>query len=171
MLFLITGVIYDRTHNRMIENYGGLAQKMPYFTTVVVMAFFASLGLPGFSGFIAELLVFLGSFKSASVNELLPRWMAILATSGLILSAAYYLWTLQKMFFGRLYVREAGWIEKLGDLTSREYIMFIPLLLASLAFGIFPHLLLNVISHSVNRFVVMINENGLENLQQLMIGN
>ncbi|CAN5232681.1 NADH-quinone oxidoreductase subunit M [soil metagenome] len=171
MLFLITGVLYERTHDRKIENYGGLAQVMPYFTVVVVMAFFASLGLPGFSGFIAELLVFLGSFKSASVNELLPRWMAILATSGLILSAAYYLWTLQRMFFGKLYIRKADWKKQLTDLTAREYLMFIPLLIASIAFGIFPHLLLNIIGGSVNRFVVMTNQAGLENLLQLMTGN
>ena len=109
MLFLIAGVIYDRTQDRMIAHYGGLTRQMPHFTVLVAIAFFASLGLPGFSGFIAEVMVFLGAFNSATTNALLPRWMAIVATLGLILSAAYYLWTLQKMFFGAYYVYQERW--------------------------------------------------------------
>jgi NADH-quinone oxidoreductase subunit M len=170
MLFLITGVLYDRTHNRIIENYGGLAHKMPHFTVVVVIAFFASLGLPGFSGFIAELLVLLGAFQSAGINQLLPRWMAILATSGLILSASYYLWTLQRMFFGNFYIRELSWKSHLQDLSAREYIMFAPLIIITILFGLFPHLLLDPISSSVNRFIIMVNETGLENIQNYTPG-
>lgn len=168
MLFLVTGVLYDRTHDRLIANYGGLASKMPNFTVVVVIAFFASLGLPGFSGFIAELFVFLGAFQSASINALLPRWMAVAATSGLVLSAAYYLWTLQRMFFGRFYVRDKSWQQHLSDLTLREYLMFIPLVLASICFGIFPHLILELTNHSVNRFVQLVMETGAENLSILL---
>jgi NADH-quinone oxidoreductase subunit M len=133
----------------------------------VVITFFASLGLPGFSGFIAEIFVFLGAFKSFSVNQLLPRWMAITATFGLLLSAAYYLWTIQRMYFGKFMVKESGWESKLTDLTTREYILFIPLILMMLLFGIFPQLLLDFTNSSIEYFVLFVNEQGSENLQKL----
>jgi len=167
-LFLIAGVLYDRTNDRMIENYSGLATKMPRYTVVVVITFFASLGLPGFSGFIAEIFVFLGAFKSFSVNQLLPRWMAIVATFGLLLSAAYYLWTIQRMYFGKLMVREEKWNAKLHDLTTREYVMFVPLILMMLIFGIFPQLLLDFTNSSIEYFVHLVNEQGSDNLQKLL---
>ena len=116
---------------------------------VVVILFFASLGLPGFSGFIAEILVFLGAFRS----ELLPGWMAITATIGLLLGAAYYLWTIQRMFYGQYFIRNSSWDTNMNDLLKREYLMFIPLILLTLLLGIFPHLLLDLISTSVNAFV------------------
>lgn len=167
-LFLIAGVLYDRTHNRMIENYSGLASKMPQYTVVVVITFFASLGLPGFSGFIAEIFVFLGAFKSFTVNQLLPRWMAIVATFGLLLSAAYYLWTIQRMYFGEFMIREAKWDSQLHDLTLREYILFIPLILMMLLFGIFPQILLDFTNTSVEYFVSFVNEQGSKSLQKLL---
>jgi len=165
MLFLIAGVIYDRTHDRMIAHYGGLTARMPYFTGLVVVAFFASLGLPGFSGFVAEVMVFLGAFNSATLNELLPRWMPILATLGLILAAAYYLWTLQRMFFGTYYVRNTDWTAKLKDLSIREYLMLVPLALATLAFGIHPQAFISMVDTTVSSFVYFVNTNGQENLQ------
>ncbi|MDF9794793.1 NADH-quinone oxidoreductase subunit M [Catalinimonas alkaloidigena] len=168
MLFLIAGVLYDRTHDRMIAHYGGLTARMPYFTGLVVIAFFASLGLPGFSGFVAEVLVFLGAFNSATLNELLPRWMPILATFGLILGAAYYLWTLQRMFFGTYYVRDSSWTPKLKDLNAREYIMLVPLALAIIAFGIFPQILIDMIDVTVSKFVYYVNTTGQENLQLIL---
>lgn len=167
-LFLIAGVLYDRTHDRLIDNYSGLASKMPRYTVVVVITFFASLGLPGFSGFIAEIFVFLGAFKSFSVNQLLPRWMAIVATFGLLLSAAYYLWTIQRMYFGKFMVKESKWNSKLVDLTVREYILFVPLILLMLLFGIFPQLLLDFTNSSIEYFVSFVNEQGVDNLQKLM---
>ncbi len=167
-LFLIAGVLYDRTHDRMIGSYSGLATKMPRYTVVVVITFFASLGLPGFSGFIAEILVFLGAFKSFAVNQLLPRWMAIAATFGLLLSAAYYLWTIQRMYFGKFMVKNTEWSSQLTDLTLREYIMFIPLILMMLVFGIFPQFLLDFTNSSIEYFVSFVNTQGIENLQNLL---
>ena len=167
ILFLIAGVIYDRTHDRMIANYGGLTAVMPYFTAVVIIGFFASLGLPGFSGFVAELMVFLGAFNSAGVNTLIPRWMAITATIGILLGAGYYLWTLQRMFFGSFYVREIVWQKKLKDLDFREYVMFIPLIIAVIVFGIFPGLFLDLVNQSVNDFIRFVMDTGHTNLQQL----
>lgn len=152
MLFLVAGVLYDRTHNRMIENYGGLAHQMPRFTVITAIAFFASLGLPGFSGFIAELMVFLGAFKSANFIGAIPMWMPVLATLGLVLAAGYYLWTLQRMFLGKYWVKDVAWHENLKDLTLREYLMFIPLVALILWFGIFPGTLFDLINSSVEGF-------------------
>lgn len=152
-LFLIVGVIYDRTHNRMIDNYSGLATRLPKYTVIVVLFFFASMGLPGFSGFIAEIFVLLGGFSSTTVNGLLPRWMTVLAATGLILSAAYYLWTLQRMFFGKFNLKIDVQEAALTDLSKREWLMFVPLAIIALALGIFPGLLLDLISPSVNAFV------------------
>ncbi|MBN8577290.1 MAG: NADH-quinone oxidoreductase subunit M [Cytophagales bacterium] len=144
MLFLIAGVVYDRTHDRLIENYSGLALKMKYYTSFTVIAFFASLGLPGFSGFIGEVLIFFGAFQSNAINNLVPLWMPVVATLGLLLGAGYYLWTLQRMFFGPFSIR-ANFTE-LTDLTAREYLMLLPLALLTLLFGILPQLLLDFIN-------------------------
>lgn len=166
ILFLIAGVLYDRTGDRMIENYRGLASTMPYFTVVVVIGFFASLGLPGFSGFIAEILVLLGAF-SASIDSVLPVWMAILATLGLLLGATYYLWALQRMFFGKYWVFQPKWEERLLDLTSREYLMFVPCIIITIIMGIFPHIFLDVVGPSVGVFVNWVNTTGQFNLELL----
>lgn len=152
MLFLLAGVLYDRTNNRMIENYGGLAQQMPRYTVFIAIAFFASLGLPGFSGFIAELMVFIGAFRSADMIGAIPGWMPVVATLGLVLGAGYYLWTLQRMFFGQFWVKDKNWVPSLKDLDVREYIMLVPLVILILLFGVYPSLLLDLINASVESF-------------------
>jgi NADH-quinone oxidoreductase subunit M len=139
-LFLIAGVIYDRTKDRQISSYSGLASGMPYFTVIVLITFFASLGLPGFSGFIAEFLILAGSFEGAMNLQILSIFMPILGVAGLVLGAAYFLWTFQRMFFGKYWVKEQSW--ELTDLTKREWVMFVPLLAMILIFGIFPGLIL-----------------------------
>jgi len=144
MLFLLAGVLYDRTNDRQIDHYSGLSSKLPAYGAFVLIAFFASMGLPGFSGFIAEIMIFLGAFKSQSANQLIPSWMAIVATSGLILGAAYYLWTIQRMFFGKFSVKIPD--VTLPDLDQREYIMLLPLAFIALFFGIFPQPLLDIIN-------------------------
>ena len=168
LLFLIAGVSYDLTQDRMSAHYVGRTQKMPYFKVLVIIGFFASLGLPGFSGFVAEILTLLGAFNSATVNELLPRWMAIFAALGLILSAGYYLWTLQRVFFGKYYVREETWNNKLVDLSWREYIMLVPLAVATFVFGIAPSLFLDVVGESVRHWVEYMNGQGMQYLEQIM---
>jgi len=154
LLFLLVGVLYDRTHNRQITHYRGLVQKTPYYTSFVLIAFFASLGLPGFSGFIGELLTLIGGFQST----LLPVWMAVLAAFGIVLGAAYFLWTLQRMFFGKFWLREPQkWQEHLQDLRPREWFMLSVLSALTLLFGLFPSLLLNSLNHSVEAFLTLIN--------------
>jgi NADH-quinone oxidoreductase subunit M len=152
MLFLVAGVVYDRTHDRTIAHYSGLSSRMPAYTAMVLIAFFASLGLPGFSGFIAEILVFLGAFKSASTNGLLHESLAIIATSGLVFGAAYYLWTLQRMFFGPFDLKGGIQLAQITDLTVREYIQLVPLALAALAFGVWPQPVLDIIDPFAQQF-------------------
>jgi NADH-quinone oxidoreductase subunit M len=118
---------------------------MKSFTTVVLIAFFASLGLPGFSGFIAEIMIFLGAFRSGTANGILPESFAIIATLGLILGAAYYLWTLQRMFFGPFNVKGHITEDQIYDLNKRELLMLVPLAAATLCFGIFPQPMLAII--------------------------
>ncbi|MBK0404604.1 NADH-quinone oxidoreductase subunit M [Adhaeribacter sp. BT258] len=169
MLFLVVGVLYDRYHNRQISGFRGLASALPAFTFFVVVAFFASLGLPGLSGFIAELLVLLGAFTSASANGLLSRWFAVLAAFGILLGAAYYLWALQRMFFGKFWIKpelQTGTTPQ--DLTAREYFMLVPLAILILAFGIFPHLLLDKVSPAAAGFVNTMLSEGKTNLPEML---
>lgn len=160
MLFLVAGVLYDRTHDRTIDNYSGLAIKMPAYFAAVLIAFFASLGLPGFSGFIAEIIVFLGAFKSNSVNGLIHESFAVISTLGLIAGAAYYLWALQRMFFGPFHLKGEASKFTLTDLNTREYIMLTPLAIGALFFGIFPQPLLDWINPFAATFVDAVIETG-----------
>ncbi len=147
MLFLLVGVLYSRTHDRRIDSYQGLASQMPLFTLMTAITFFASLGLPAFSGFIGEIFTLMGAFNS----PLIPRWLAGLATFGLILGAGYFLWTLQRMFFGKYWVRQFE--ETLQDLTFRERIMLYPLAILALVFGIFPSLVFDVTNLSLAELI------------------
>jgi NADH-quinone oxidoreductase subunit M len=160
MLFLLAGVLYDRTHDRTIDNYSGLATKTPYFFAAVLIAFFASMGLPGFSGFIAEIMVFLGAFKSNSYNGLIHESFAIVATLGLILGAAYYLWAIQRMFFGTYNLKGPAAGMTLSDLSKREFILLIPLSIAIIVLGVFPNLLLQWINPYASDFANTIIETG-----------
>lgn len=158
-LFFLVGVIYDRVHDRDIYHYRGLAQLMPKYTGYVAITFFASLGLPGFSAFIGEAFVIIGTFNAESVGTGIPRWMAIMGSIGILLSAAYLLWTLQRMFFGetRLYGGEA-WSAKLVDLTAREQLILFPSLALALILGICPFLVFDNLNASVINLVAMVRQ-------------
>ncbi|AFK04588.1 proton-translocating NADH-quinone oxidoreductase, chain M [Emticicia oligotrophica DSM 17448] len=148
MLFLVAGVIYDRTHNRLIENFRGLSSAMPYFTLAVTVAFFGALGLPTLPGFIGEFFTIMGGFQST----ILPDWSAMLAMIGIVLSAGYFLWTMQKMFFGTFWANR-GQEENMKDLDLREIIMLYSLALLSIIFGIFPNLIFDISGESVKHFL------------------
>ncbi|NLR92730.1 complex I subunit 4 family protein [Flammeovirga agarivorans] len=169
-LFLIAGVLYLRTGNLEIENYSGLSSKMPRYTMLATIGFFASLGLPGFSGFMAELFVFLGAFNSSAVNNLVPRWMTITATLGLVLSAAYYLWAMQRIFLGKFYLKDASVESKLKDLDMRELLMLVPLSIMTLILGIYPKLLINLIEGSVTVLVEFANFVGADHIRVIIGG-
>jgi NADH-quinone oxidoreductase subunit M len=150
-------MIYERVHDREIANFSGLAEIMPQFTAFVMIAFFASLGLPGFSAFMAEAFSLIGAFNSEQVNGLLPRWMAVLASVGILLGAAYFLWTLQRMFFGSTQLKGGDdWLSKLKDVNMREKIALVPLAILALALGIFPSLLFDKMNASILAFVQLI---------------
>lgn len=148
-LFIIVGVIYDRTKNREIENFSGLASKLPRFTFFVIIFFFAGLGLPGFSGFVGELFVILGAFKT----NLFSTWIGILTTIGIAISAAYFLWTIQRVFFGKYFVRSKEWETNMIDLTPREWLMLVPIALLVVLLGVYPRLVLDISSSTINFFV------------------
>jgi len=150
LLFLIAGVLYDRVADRQIENFRGLWDLMPRYSVVVIIAFFASLGLPGLAAFISEVLVFMGAFQSESSMGGIPRWMAIVAILGVILSAVYYLRTYRKMFFGTFDEGDtSNWETKLLDLHAREYVMLVPLAIAIIYFGLFPSGILDLLSEDM----------------------
>jgi NADH-quinone oxidoreductase subunit M len=149
MLFLCVGVLYDRTHTRGLDDFGGIANQMPNYTGFTIIAFFAAIGLPGLSGFISELFVFLGAFSAIKI-----RTLAIISTSGILLGAGYMLWTMQRVYLGQL---KEKW-NQLTDMDFREYAMFIPLSLIVILLGVYPSLMLNLMNASVNTMVDFIQK-------------
>jgi NADH-quinone oxidoreductase subunit M len=135
MLFLVVGVIYDRAHHREIEGFGGIAKVVPEFTAVMGLSFFASLGLPGLAGFVSEFLVLNGSMAT------LP-WHTVFAATSVIITAAYYLWTIQRIFLGSLNPKYAH----LPDLNWRERFTLYPLGALAVVFGFYPNVLLKLIN-------------------------
>jgi NADH-quinone oxidoreductase subunit M len=157
MLFFLVGVIYNRVHDRDIYHFRGLGSLMPRYTVYVMVAFFASLGLPGFSAFVAEAFSLAGAFKSQSVNGLLPYWMAVCGSVGILLSAAYFLWTLQRMFFGKLSLKGGEiWKIALTDINLRETLTLLPLALIALLLGLMPSLVFDKVNDSVLALVQFI---------------
>ena len=138
MLFLMAGVLYSRTGNRDIDSYSGLSTKMPVFTLISGVAIFASLGLPGFSGFIGEFFSLMGSFTS----PLLKPIYSIIGALGILLGAGYLLWTFQKVFLGKQYTLNATWA--MNDLTPTETLSLYSLGAITILLGIFPNMLFSI---------------------------
>jgi NADH-quinone oxidoreductase subunit M len=149
LLFLVVGVLYDRTHNRLIDSYRGLVSPMPQFAVVVGIAFFASLGLPGFSGFVGELFTLMGGFQAVQ----LPRGLVAAGTLGIVLAAAYFLWTFQRMFLGLLWSKNSNHLSTLTDLTVREKLMLFPLLVFTLGLGLFPNLIFDLTNRTIAQWL------------------
>jgi NADH-quinone oxidoreductase subunit M len=142
MLFLMVGVIYDRAHHREIDGFGGLAQQMPAYTGISCLAFFAALGLPGLSSFISEVLVLIGAFN-------VYRLITILAVSGVVITAAYCLWTVQRVFLGPLNPKYAT----LPDISRREMFTMLPLAAIVVILGVYPMPVLNMIDVSLSHII------------------
>ena len=142
-LFLCVGVVYDRYHSRMISSYGGLVNIMPKYAFVFMIFTLAALGLPGTSGFVGEFLVLVGVFQ---VNIL----VAVLASLGVILVAAYMLWLYRRVIFGRVASSE---IKKMTDLDKTEIYIFASLVFLTLFFGFYPEPLLNTADISINNLI------------------
>jgi NADH-quinone oxidoreductase subunit M len=141
-LFLCVGVVYDRMHTREIAAYGGLVNRMPLYAFAFMVFSLANLGLPGTSGFVGELMVLLGTFK---VNP----WVAVIATLGVIFSAAYVLWLVARMLFGKLKPELAG----IKDLDYREILCLSPLVIGTIFFGLYPQPLIHLSAASVEQLV------------------
>jgi len=142
-LFLIVGVIYDyRAHTRGVDEFGGLGARLPVYTGISTLAMLASLGLPGLMGFVAEFLIFVGSFG------VFPYFTAV-AVTGVVFSAAMFLWTIQRIFLGPFNERWAH----LPDMDAREKIALVPLAALMLFFGLYPRPLLDVINAAMTALV------------------
>lgn len=129
-LFLIVGFIYERRHTRLISEFGGLAKSMPVFATIFLIITFSSIGLPGTNGFVGEFLALMGAFESGL------RWYAVVATTGVIFAAVYMLWMYQRVMMGKV-TNPAN--ENLKDLSTREVVVMLPLLLFVFWIGFYPN--------------------------------
>ncbi len=149
-LFLLVGMIYERRHTRLIDQFGGLAKVMPMFSAVFMIVTLSSIGLPLTNGFVGEFLILLGTFK-ANV------WYAVIAASGVILSACYMLWMYQRMFYGKITNKEN---EGLKDLSIREKIIVIPLVLLIFWIGVYPKPLFDRIEPAVKQVMNQMGRSG-----------
>ncbi|MFQ5749015.1 MAG: NuoM family protein [Planctomycetota bacterium] len=147
MLFLMVGVVYDRAHHRNLNDFGGLAQRMPKYLGLSTIGFFASLGLPGMSGFISEAMTLLGSYRQYPV-------LVLISTLGIIMTAAFLLYALQRVFLGKIPAKYEGF----QDLTPVETWSLIPFAFLCIIVGILPTLVLDKMGAS------------LEVLQKLLAG-
>jgi len=139
MLFLLVGVVYDRAHHREINGFGGLGAQMPIYTGITTLAFMASLGLPGLSGFVGEALSLLGAYSKFPM-------LTILSTIGIVVGAAYFLWTLQRVFLGQLNPKYAD----MPEISGREIATLVPLGILTIVLGIWPSIAIDMFSHAVN---------------------
>ncbi|MEO9826557.1 MAG: NADH-quinone oxidoreductase subunit M [Paracoccaceae bacterium] len=138
-LFLCVGVIYDRMHTREIDAYGGLVNRMPAYAAVFMLFTMANVGLPGTSGFVGEFLTLMGMFQANT-------WVAAVAATGVILSAAYALWLYRRVVMGDL-IKES--LKSITDMTARERWIFAPLIIMTILLGVYPSLVTDIISPSV----------------------
>jgi NADH-quinone oxidoreductase subunit M len=135
-LFLCVGVVYDRMHTREIAAYGGLVNRMPVYAVIFMVFTMANVGLPGTAGFVGEFLTLMGAFKA-------NPWVALIATSGVILSAAYALWLYRRVVFGELVKPE---LKNIADLNGREMVTLVPLVVLTIWYGIHPGTILDAFS-------------------------
>ncbi|MBL0372838.1 NADH-quinone oxidoreductase subunit M [Rhizobium sp. KVB221] len=142
-LFLCVGVVYDRMHTREIDAYGGLVNNMPKYAVAFMVFTMANVGLPGTSGFIGEFLTLIGVFRANT-------WVALIATSGVILSAGYALWLYRRVVFGAL---EKESLKKLFDLSPREQLILYPMVALTIFFGVYPAPVFDATAASVDLLV------------------
>ncbi len=151
-LFLIVGMIYDRRHTREISQFGGLAKQLPVFSTFFMIVTLSSIGLPGLNGFVGEFLILLGSFKSQFLGSHL---YTVFAATGVILSAVYMLWMLQRVVFGKLSNPSN---QSLLDLSKRELAVLVPIIIFIVWIGVYPSTFLNSSAASTKQIVKMLEQ-------------
>ena len=148
-LFLSVGVIYERTHTRLISNYGGLVSVMPKYSVVLMVFTLGAIGLPGTSGFIGEFLILVGTFKKSFL-------VATIASLGVILAAAYMLWLYKRIIFGEILKNE---LKKMIDLNKSEIFVLSSLVFPIIFFGFYPEPLLSTIEISIENLIEVYNNN------------
>ena len=142
-LFLCVGVLYDRVHSRLISSYGGIVNILPKYSLVFAVFMLGALGLPGTSGFVGEILILIGAFQKSFL-------VAVLASIGIILGAAYMLWLYKRVIFGKL---EKSELKELKDINLSEGIVLFSLVALVLFFGFYPNLILDTIHTSVEELI------------------
>jgi NADH-quinone oxidoreductase subunit M len=143
-MFFLVGVVYERVHHRNIDQFGGLFAKMPVYSGISMGIFFAALGLPGLCGFIGEFFVVLGTWGYSKA-------LAVIAASVVILTAGYILWTIQRVYLGSEY--KGPHPEALTPMTRREIWIAAPLLAFAILFGVYPRIVFDYITPSVQKTV------------------
>jgi NADH-quinone oxidoreductase subunit M len=146
-LFLLVGVIYERTHTREISDYGGIAKLVPFFAFALLFASLSSVGLPGLNGFVGEFLILLGSFQSPILNS---WWFTVFAASGVIFAAVYLLWMYQRVVFGEVKNQK---LVGLKDMNAREIFVLAPIFILIVWIGIYPGTFLKVSDRSTAKVV------------------
>jgi len=152
-LFFLVGMIYERRHSRLIDAYGGIARVIPMFAAILTLVSLSSIALPGTNGFVGEFLVLIGSFRTYPLAT-------ALATTGVIVAAAYLLTALQRVIFNPLTDEHN---KTLTDLTARELIVLVPLLIAILWIGIYPKPLLRRMEPSARQFIEQVRPGSTSN--------
>ena len=145
-LFLVIGVVYDRYRTRLVQYYGGLASTMPIYVFIFLFFTMANIGLPGTSSFIGEFLILAGSFK---VNTSIT----FLGATGMVIGGAYSLWLFNRISYGNLKIQ---YTTQFLDISSREFVTFLPLILGTLLTGLYPNIFLSSIHMSVNNLIELL---------------
>jgi len=148
-MFFVVGVLYDRVHHRDLNQFGGLFGRMPVYTALSIVLFFAALGLPGLCGFVGEILVIFAAFSYSRV-------LAIVGASVMVLTAGYILWTIRRVYLGPEY--RGPHADALCPLTPREFLIAGVLSVAAVAFGVHPQAIFRYMTPSVNRTVDELTE-------------
>ncbi len=146
-LFLLVGMIYERTHTRKIADYGGIAKIVPFFSFAFLFTSLSSIGLPGLNGFVGEFLILIGSFKSTILGS---WWFTVFAATGVIFAAVYMLWMYKKVVFGEVTNPK---LNELTDLNFREKLVLIPIFIFIIWIGIYPSTFLNVSTKTTEKII------------------
>ena len=155
-LFFCVGVVYDRLHTRDISAYGGVAMVMPRYAVFFMFMMLASVGLPGTSGFVGEMLVLVGAWKAST-------WVAFFTATGLVLGATYMLWLYRRVMFGGI-VNDN--VRAMEPMNRREFVIFLPITFLVLWFGVYPASLLDLMAGSIQLVLDTVSSSGVSLLAQ-----
>jgi NADH-quinone oxidoreductase subunit M len=151
-LFLLVGMIYERTHTREISYYGGIVKIVPVFSFFLMVVSLSSIGLPGLNGFVGEFLILLGSFKSTVLNS---WWYTVFASTGVIFAAVYLLWMYRRVVFGQ--VRNSK-LDDITDLNKREIFVLVPIMIFIVWIGVYPTTFLKISEKTTVKILEQVNE-------------